>query len=164
MATTEHKGNLYNNDVVGYKNSYGTFYGYRLLKLVYIDAIGDYRWLVQSTKVNNGSNEAVAYGDATQINIASEGDLKDSYPLKWSKDPEYKKGDILVGKKKNGGKMLFVYLANDHVERLTERDDMLANDGFGYSTLSDYETNFGPLTIHRTQGYSQGNHVKFSDL
>lgn len=162
MATTEHKGNYTVDNIVVYTyNSSGTRYGYKLLKQVWISEIGEYRWISNAIKIVN--NEIVKYvGDS--LELISDKEIKDGYPQLWTKDPEYKKGDILVGKKRNGAKMLFVYLSKDHVERLTERDDMLANDGFGYSTLKDYETNFGPLTIHRTQGYILGNNKKFSDL
>jgi hypothetical protein len=166
MATTEHKGSLNNGDIVVYLGSFGTDYGYRLVKQVWLNAIGEYRWIAKGIKIAKGSNKVTEVSsDATAFDIVSDKDLTDGYPHKWTKDPEFKKGDILVGKGKSSGKtMLFVFLSEDHVERLTPRDDMVMNDQFGYSTLSDYENNFGPLTIHRTQGYSQGNHLKFSAL
>jgi hypothetical protein len=164
MATTEHNGERYTVDsiVVYTYNGSGTRYGYKLLKQVWISEIGEYRWVANALKIVN--NEIIKYvGDS--LELISDKEIKDGYPQLWTKDPEYKKGDILVGTdKKSGSKMLFVYLAQDHVERLTPRSDMMMPDQFGYSTLSDYSTNFGPLTVHKTLGYALGNNKKFSDL
>ncbi|WAB09323.1 hypothetical protein SEA_STELLA_83 [Streptomyces phage Stella] len=164
MASTAHKGNFGTDDIVVYGYSSGTSYGYRLVKQIWISEIGDYRWISTPIKVRN--NEVIEYTNGS-FELVSDKTVRDEYPNRWTKDPEYTKGDILVGKSKNSSKkMLFVYLANDHVERLTPRDDygFGEDDQFGYSTLTDYETNFGPLTIHRTTGYSQGNNAKFSAL
>lgn len=142
MATIEHKGILDNDMVVVYSYDSGTVYGYRLLKLVYVDHIGEYRWIAESIKIVN--NEAVKIANGA-LDILSEADVKDAYPLKWTKDPQYKKGDILLGK----DNMVFVYFSDSHVERLTPRKDMPnlgVNDRQGYSSLNDYRTNFGPLT------------------
>lgn len=142
MATIEHKGIFDTSDVVVYTYGTGSVYGYRLLKLVYVDIIGEYRWICESIKIVDNEVVKIANG---ALDILSEADLKDAYPLKWTKDPKYKKGDILLGK----DNMVFVYFTDSHVERLTPRKDMPnlgVNDRQGYSSLNDYETNFGPLT------------------
>jgi hypothetical protein len=162
MAFAEHKGTYDLGNIVTYNYSSGTSYGYRLVKYIWVNEIGDYTWIATPVKIRN--NEVIEYTNGS-FELVSDKTIKAEYPSKWTKDPEFKKGDILVGTdKKSGKKLIFVYLANDHVERLTPRPDMMMPDQFGYSTLSDYSTNFGPLTVHKTQGYSQGNHVKFSDL
>lgn len=168
MAITEHKGSgLYNGDIVVYSGSFGTNYGYELLKSVWVTEAESYMWVVRGLKILDGQNK-VTYlsSDKTSLDLLTTKDVEDSYPLKWTKDPEFKKGDILIGKDTKANKtMLFVYLADDHVERLTPRSDMLGDDQFGYSTLSDYAGNFGPLKVHTTQGYTQaGNNTKFSAL
>lgn len=167
MATTEHKGNLVQGDIVMYKGSFGTSYGYELVKEIYLSATGDYHWIGRSVKLLDGENKPKNISaDATKLEILTEKDVTEGYPLKWTKDPEFKKGDILVGlDKKSNKKMLFVYLSDQHVERLTPRSDMMMPDQFGYSTLSDYAGNFGPLTVHTTQGYTTaGNNTRFSAL
>jgi len=164
MAFTEHNGSFGKYDVVVSPSSYGVSYGYKLVKQVFVDEVGEYRWIATPVKIRD--NELIEYTSGS-FELLKGSLVKNEYKSKWTKDPEFKKGDILVGKSKNSNKkMLFVFLAVDHVERLTPRDDygFGVDDQFGYSTLSDYETNFGPLTVHKTQGYAQGNHVKFSDL
>lgn len=162
MATIDHKGNLSVDDVVGYTSYGGTVYGYKLVKEVYVSETSSYHWIVRNGKVKDNKFVSVS----TNLSIVSEKDIKDGYPLKWTPDAEYAKGDILVGKdKKSGTTMLFVFLSKQHVERLTHRSDMISDSQFGYSTLTDYEANFGPLTIHKTQGYTAvGNNSKFSAL
>ena len=162
MATTDHKGNYSVGTIVGYKSYSGTVYGYKLVKEVFLSETAKYYWITQPGKVKD--NKFVSTNQ--DLTIQSEKEINDSYPLKWTADPEYAKGDILVGKEKKSGKtMLFVFLSKQHVERLTPRGDMVVDGQFGYSTLSDYESNFGPLKIHTTQGYtSAGNNSKFSSL
>lgn len=163
MAFKKHEGNFGTNSIVTYNYSSGTSYGYRLEKYIWVDQIEDYRWIATPVKIRN--NELIEYTNGS-FELIDDKTIKAEYPSKWTKDPEYKKGDILVGTdKKSGSKMLFVYLSSQHVERLTPRSDMMMPDQFGYSTLNDYEGNFGPLTVHRTQGYHNGlNAQKFSEL
>lgn len=141
MATVEHKGSFTTGSVVVYSGT-GTLYGYSLVKEIYIEAIGDYRWIAEPVKIV--SNEVVKYTNGN-LELISEKYINDEYKSKWTKDPEYKKGDILLGK----DNMVFVYISDSHVERLTPRKDMPnlgLNDRQGYSSLNDYRTNFGPLT------------------
>lgn len=140
MATIEHKGSYTNGSVVVY-TGYGTNYGYSLVKEVYIEAIGEYRWIAEPVKIVN--NEAVKYTNGS-LELLSGKYINDEYKSLWKKDPVHKKGDILLGK----DNMVFVYISDSHVERLTPRKDMPSlgtNDRQGYSSLSDYEANFGPL-------------------
>lgn len=163
MTTIDHNGSYSAGTVVGYESYSGTVYGYRLVKEVYVAETGGYHWIANNGKVTN--NKFVSTPD--NLTILSEKEIKDGYPKKWKPDAEKKKGDILVGK--DGEKtMLFVYISDSHVERLTPRSDMgmsIPGDEFGYSSLSDYEGNFGPLTVHELKG--SGYHTtakKFSDL
>lgn len=156
MATIEHKGAAGIGDVVVY-NSGGLYYGHKLLKSIYIDMIGEYRYVTQPVKIRD--NEIIKYTNGS-LELISEKDVKDDYPLKWSKDPEYKKGDILFGK--DGDKdMIFVYISATHVERLTPRSDIWSSSKQGYSTLSDFQRNFGPLKLAQTAHPTTG---RFSDL
>ena len=163
MATTDHKGSCIVDDIVGYAAYSGTVYGYKLVKEVYLSETAKYHWIVQPGKVKD--NKFVPK-PGNEMTIVSKKEINDGYPLRWTPDAEFAKGDILVGKdKKSGTTMLFVFLTKQHVERLTPRSDMMTDGQFGYSTLSDYEGNFGPLKIHKTQGYTAvGNNSKFSAL
>lgn len=155
MATIEHNGAAGIGDVVVYGDS--IHYGHKLLKSIYIDVIGEYRYVTQPVKIRD--NEIIKYTNGS-LELISEKDVKDVYPLKWSKDPEYKKGDILFGK--DGDKdMIFVYISATHVERLTPRSDIWVTSKQGYSTLSDFQKNFGPLKLAQTTHPATG---KFSDL
>lgn len=141
MATVEHKGSYITGDVVVYTGT-GTLYGYSLVKQIYIEAINEYRWIAEPVKIV--SNEVVKYTN-DNLELISEKYINDEYKSKWTKEPQYKKGDILLGK----DNMVFVYFSDSHVERLTPRKDMPnlgTNDRQGYSSLNDYRTNFGPLT------------------
>lgn len=143
MATIEHKGYAMVGDIVVY--DYGTTspkYGHLLLKQVWVDAVDEYRWVTEPVKIRD--NEVVKYLHGG-LDLITHKTVKDEYPLKWTKDPEFKKGDILLGK--DGDKtMIFVYFSETHVERLTPRSDMWNSSQQGYSTLSDFTKNFGPLT------------------
>lgn len=163
MATTDHNGSYSVGTIVGYKSYSGTVYGYKLVKEVYLSETGKYHWIVQPGKVQGN---AFVLNSGSEMTIISEKEINDSYTQTWTADAEYAKGDILVGKDKKTGKvMLFVFLSKQHVERLTPRSDMIADTQFGYSTLTDYESNFGPLEIHKTKGYTAvGNNSKFSAL
>lgn len=141
MATVEHKGSHSTGSVVVYSDN-ETNYGYSLVKEIYVEAIGEYRWIAEPVKIVN--NEPVKYTNGS-LELLSEKCINDEYKFRWTKDPEYKKGDILLGK----DNMVFVYISDSHVERLTPRKDMPSlgtNNRQGYSSLNDYKTNFGPLT------------------
>lgn len=142
MATIEHKGAFAVSDILVYIYGSGSIYGYRILKKVHLDVVNGPQWIVENVKVVD--NEVVKVASGT-LDILSESDLTMNYPLKWTQDPKYKKGDILLGK----NNMVFVYFTDSHVERLTPRSDMTylgIDDRQGYSSLNDYETNFGPLS------------------
>lgn len=148
MATTDHKGSYSVGTIVGYTSYSGTVYGYKLLKEVYLSETAKYHWIAQPGKVKD--NKFVPTNQ--DLTIQSEKEINDGYPLRWTADPEFKKGDILIGKDKGSGKtLLFVYISDSHVERLTPRPDLYGSDQFGYSTLTDYAGNFGPLSVHQTQ-------------
>lgn len=164
MSISRHNELVGAGDIVGYGGSYAPFYGYKLLQKVYVEQVGAYVWLGQYGTVNKTDNKFAPDNGGKTITVLTSGDLKGDYHSVWTPDTEYKKGDILIGKE-NGKNMLFVYLSESHVERLTPRNDF-GLDGFGYSSLSDYQTNFGPLTIHTVQGtWGTGmNAKKFSAL
>jgi hypothetical protein len=124
---------------------------------VFIDEISEYRYVTEPVKIRD--NEIIKYVNGS-LELISEKDVKDEYPLKWSKDPEFKKGDILLGK--DGDRtMIFVYISDLHVERLTPRSDIWVSFEQGYSTLSDFTRHFGPLKVAETANPMTG---KFSDL
>lgn len=157
MATIEHKGSFNIGDTLVYSYSGDIYYGHVLLKSVYIGEINEYRYITEPVKIRNG--EVVKYMNGS-LDLVAHDDLVKEYKLKWTKDPEYKKGDILLGK--DGDKdMIFVYVSATHVERLTPRSDIWSPSKQGYSTLSDFEKNFGPLKLAQTAHPTTG---KFSDL
>lgn len=163
MSIAKHNELVETGDIVGYGGSWQTFYGYKLLKKVYVEQLDAYVWLGQYGTVGNDNKFKADNGGKT-IQVISSGDLKNDYHSAWTPDVKYEKGDILVG---NDGTrvMLFVYISDSHVERLTARSDMGSYDKHGYSTLEDYKTNFGPLEIHTVQGYpSSSNGKRFSAL
>lgn len=142
MATVEHNGSFSIGDTLVYKYSGGIYYGHKLLKSTYIGEIGEYRYITEFVKIRDG--EVIKYVNGS-LDLVTDDSLKKEYKLKWTKDPEYKKGDILLGK----DNMVFVYISDSHVERLTPRKDFAEHgldDRQGYSSLNDYRTNFGPLT------------------
>jgi len=164
MTIKKHNENYSAGDVVGYEGSYTKFYGYKLLQRVYVELLDNYVWLGQYGTVRSGENEFTPDSGGKTITALPISDLRNDYHSTWTKDEEYKKGDILVGDDK-GKVMLFVYFSDSHVERLTPRSDLSSLDQFGYSTLSDYSSHFGPLKVHKTQKLSgYGEHKKFSEM
>lgn len=166
MTIKKHNENYSAGDVVGYGGSYAKFYWYKLLQQVYVELLDNYVWLGQYGTVRSGENEFTPDNGGKTISALPISNLRNDYHSTWTKDEEYKKGDILVGHDK-GKVMLFVYFYDQHVERLTPRSDLSLSsaDQFGHSTLSDYSRNFGPLKVHKTQKLGlSGLNKKFSEM
>lgn len=157
MATEEHNGSLSNNSIVGYVNLSGTFYGYKLLKYVYVSAADVYVWLGQYGHVSSGvwtPNE----GDA--LEVLTDENIKDGYEMSWKPDPEYKKGDILIGESSDGTRVVLLYISETRIERLTPLGKD-AHDGFtGYGTLAFYRSKLKDVRVLKTSL----DMVKFSEV
>ena len=162
MAVKPHNGVFKTGDTVVYQGTLRRAYGYKLLKEIYISEIDGYRFVAQGGETDDDGTWNAYRGD---FGLLSSESIKESYKSMWTEGEAFQKGDILVGKDKSTDKtMLFVYIEDGHIERLTPRSDMGAAQEFGYSTLADYAGSFGPLKVHTTEGYVGNGVKKFSEL
>ncbi len=139
MATEKHNGSFTNNSIVGYVGLSSNFYGYRLLKYVYVGAADVYVWLGQYGRVDRGTNVWTpdSQGEGA-IQVLTVKDIKDSYGMSWTPDLEYKKGDILTGEGTDGTRVVLLYISETRVERLTPfKKDAYSSTGHG--TLAFYQ-------------------------
>lgn len=156
MATVEHKGSFTAGAVVVY-TGYGTNYGYSLVKEIYIDAIGEYRWIAEPVKIVG--NEVVKYTNV-HLELISDKYINDECKSRWTKDPEYKKGDILIGESSDGTRVVLLYISETRIERLTPLGKD-AHDGFtGYGTLAFYRNKLKDVRVLKTSL----DMVKFSEV
>ena len=140
MATEKHNGSFGNNSIVGYVGLSGNFYGYKLLKYVYVGAADVHVWLGQYGRVDRGTNVWTPDGGTGSIQVLTDGDIKDSYGMSWTPDLEYKykKGDILTGEGTDGTRVVLLYISETRVERLTPfKKDAYSSTGHG--TLAFYQ-------------------------
>jgi hypothetical protein len=143
MTVKKHNGSYTNGTVVGYTSYSGKeLYSYKLVKEVYVEATGDYRWIAQYGKVKLSENKFVPDNDGQTFYVFSDKEIKDGYPEVWTKDPEFVKGDILEGKTSSGKRVVLLYVSNQHVERLTPLDEQYSGEK-GWGSLAHYQ---GELT------------------
>lgn len=116
MATTTNNG-WSNGDILAYKGYGGQLYALKVLKEVYVDEVGEYRWIYIVGRITN--NKFV--GDTSSMNLTSYKILKEDYGLIWTPDKELSpvKGDILIGKNLEGKPVVLFFESEDRVFRLT---------------------------------------------
>lgn len=159
MTVKKHAGNFTNGTIVGYTSYSGTqLYAYKLVQEVWVSAIGEYRWIAQYGKVTLSENKFVPDNDGKTFYVFTDQEIKDGYPEVWTKDPEYKKGDILEAKSPGGKRVVLLYISNSQVERLTPTDGGLGDKGWG--SLAHYQ---GELTDFKVLKTSLGE-TRFSDI
>ncbi|UJQ86917.1 hypothetical protein SEA_TREAT_82 [Streptomyces phage Treat] len=148
MATkTVGTASVYTNDVLVYESFSGVLYGAKLLKEVYVEASGDYRWIYQSGQIKN--NAWLAGDSGKDIRMATEEDLKSSYGLKWTKDElSPVKGDLLSGKDVSGNIVVLVFETKDVVHRVTPITTSTLEVSFG--SLGFYQNKLKGLKIMKT--------------
>jgi len=73
-------------------DGYGS-YGQKILNRIFVDAVGEYRWLVQEVRIKE--NKATPAGDGKLLALRSTRDLRE-YDFTWTPDViTIKKGDVL---------------------------------------------------------------------
>ena len=157
MATIKHDGNFGVGDTIVYEYSSSTLYGQKLLKYVFVDEIGEYRYITEPVKIRD--NEVIQYLHGA-LEIHDPEQMPKDLPLRWTKDPEFKKGDILVGTHKSTGvRVVLYYVSSSHVERLSGTGESLVGDT-GWASLAHYQGELKDIKVHTTALTS----VKFSTL
>lgn len=145
MAAKKHNNDVTSGDIVGYSGSYGTrFYGYKLVKEVWVTAVSDYVWLAQYGTVDS-ENKFKANNDGENIQVLTADTIKTDYTEVWTPNPEFTKGDILVGTHESSGtRVVLHYVSDTHVERLTPYDG-LGDTGWG--SMAHYRGRLENITI-----------------
>lgn len=115
MATTINNG-WFSGDILAYKGYGGELYAVKVLKEVYVDEVGEYRWIYIVGRITN--NKFV--GDTSSMSLTTYKTLKDDYNLIWTPDKELSpvKGDILIGKNLEGKPVILFFESEDRVFRL----------------------------------------------
>lgn len=157
MATKTNTG-FYNGDVIVSKSYGGDLYGVKVLKEVYIDGIGGYRWIYQFGNITDNKFKPSGGDD---ISIATQKDLKSAYDLIWTPDPELspRKGDILIGKNVSGKTVVLYFEDSDTVYRLNELND--GGSPQSNASLAFYKRKLTDLKVMTTKSF---NDRRFSDL
>ncbi|ATW69430.1 hypothetical protein SEA_OLICIOUS_82 [Streptomyces phage Olicious] len=134
-------------DVLVYESFSGVLYGVKLLKEVYVEASGSYHWIYQAGQVKN--NAWTPNSNGKDIHLATEGDVKASYSLKWTKDElSPVKGDLLSGKDVAGNTVVLVFESKDVVHRVTPITTSTLEVSFG--SLGYYQNRLKGLKIMKT--------------
>lgn len=158
MATEKHNNSFSEGSIVGYVGLSSNFYGYKLLKYVYVGAADVYVWLGQYGRVVQNAWTADSQGEGA-IQVLTVQDIKDSYGTSWTPDLEYKKGDILTGEGADGTRVVLIYFTDRYVERLTPfKEDAYSSTGHG--TLAFYQDELKNIQVLKT---SLGG-IKFSEV
>lgn len=143
--------------VYGYE-SFGTVYGVKVLQRTFIDALSDYRFIVQQGKALSGE-DFVPYGDGKNLSAMSQKDIKDEYGKLYTKDETFVKGDLIEATAGDGTRMLFVFETKDVVHRLTKGGSFYSVQS--WASLKTYQAEFPDMKVMTTQTYSKR---KFSQL
>lgn len=155
MATTTNNG-WFSGDILAYKGYAGNLYGVKALKEVYIDLIGEYRWVYAMGRITD--NKFVA--DSDSIGLGKYADLKRDYNLIWTPDKELSpvKGDILTGKNADGNIVVLFFESEDRVFRLNP----LSSGGSDQSnaSLAFYKRKLTDLKVMKDGALDR----KFSDI
>lgn len=87
---------FYQGDIVVYE-SYGSTYGVKVLKKVYVEEVGDYRLVVQPGMIKNGTWKGDVSGSKKEavLYLYTFKDVRDGYSHKWTPGETCKPGDIL---------------------------------------------------------------------
>jgi len=157
MASVKHGGSFYRNDVVGYNGGSGRFYGYKLLKRVYVEEIDAHRWIAA---YGSAAPEAdFVIGSESSVALLTPSNIRSEYQYKWSKDSDYKKGDILSGTGDDGTRVVLLYLSDAEVQRLTPDGPYSGDQGYG--GLAHYQVMLKDLVVLKTRGLGS---KRFSEI
>lgn len=127
MTNKAHGGNWNVLDVLVYKSYSGeVFRGVKVLKSVWIEEAGEYQYILQAGNVKD--NTWTPSYDGKSLTLGRYEDINSSYDLKWTKDTLAPvKGDVLVGKDRNGKEVVLLFEADYLVHRLTPMNDSSRN-------------------------------------
>lgn len=120
MALSEYS-NVEVGSVYGYE-SFGTMYGVKVVKCVYVAELEELRFIVQHGQAKSGE-KFVPYSDGKDLSVYSEKDLKDGCGKKYTEGSVYTKGDILSGTDMYGNRVILVFESEQMVHRLTKMND-----------------------------------------
>lgn len=83
-------------DIVIYE-SYGSNYGVKVLKKVWVDEVGDYRVIVQPGRISADKwvGDTSGSGKEPVVYMYSYKDIRESYDHKWTPGMDVTKGDVL---------------------------------------------------------------------
>lgn len=127
------------DSVYGYE-SFGTFFGVKVLQEVYLSELSEYRYILQSGKALAGE-DFVPYDGGKDLSILSLTALKDSYGKQFKKDNVIKQGDVL---KDSTGKHLFL-VKGTYIEGKPKLYRISAGYDGAFGTLKYYELEYGTL-------------------
>jgi len=105
---------FYVGDIVVH-NGYGSPYGVKLLKKVYLDTTGDYHYVVEEGDVVSNKWVTSKSGGQSILALKTVKNLR-NYESKWSPGEEYKPGDIL----KDQDGVLYLVASSDVVWNLSK--------------------------------------------
>jgi hypothetical protein len=146
MTVKSHNGFVSEGSVVGYTGYAGHFYGYKLLREVFIPEAG-YRWIGQYADASKDGSELNTHDD---LILLSKKDIESVYPLRWTPGKKFAKGDVLVGYSKESGKrVVLLYVSEDEVQRLTPMDGYTDQ---GRGSMNFYSENLRDLDRVQTRG------------
>ena len=147
MATKSHGGNWDVLDVLVYRSYSGTiFNGVKVLKSVWLEEVGEYRYIVQNGEIKDDA--WTPSSDGKSLSLLRSKDLNDGYDLKWTKDTRTPvKGDVLVGNDRNGKEVVLLFEEDHLVHRLTPMNDSSRNQSWAnLDYYKDKLTNIRVLT------------------
>lgn len=96
VAINKSNESFYKDDVVVY-DFCGTVYGVKILKSVYVDAVNDYRYIVQPGKISAGKWVGDTSGSKKEavLYLYAASDIRGGYSHKWTPGADVTKGDVL---------------------------------------------------------------------
>lgn len=138
MAVKAHDGNFGIDSIVGYE-SYGTFYGVKILEEVYITELNEYRYIVQHGKAREGSDFEPYDGE---LELLTRKYTNETYPNKYVKVSPLKDGDVLVD-----ASMKQVFVVKGKNLAGTPRLHRILGGAYAWGNRKDYEDQYGKLTV-----------------
>jgi hypothetical protein len=156
MTASKHNGLFGHGDIVGYQGS-SRFYGYKLLKQVYIEQIAEYRWIAQPG--SSKEPETFDVNGPESITLLSASVINSDYSSKWVPGNKYEKGDILTGTTEDGKLVVLFYVSDAEVQRLTVSGAYSGDQG--YASLEHYRSELKDLKMLKTRGITN---KRFSEV
>lgn len=141
MTATKHNGSFSYGDVLGY-DSYGTFYGVKVLDSMYVgEDVDAIVYIVQSGSAKEGEDFR-AYGSPS-LNAYTKTDLLAEYGYKYTKSEELKDGDVLMSSDRKHVFVVRGKMTTSNVPKLYRVTGGAGN----FDSRQNYENTYGKLTL-----------------